>query len=96
MRYASSSLARPGPAPAAREFEQPPGMIAAAGPDWRQVATPSDRDRLRDWRSAFVDALRRRGQAGHAADIAREGALLEPDAALGGGPIPERHCIAAG
>ena len=47
-----------------------------------------DRERLREWRDAFVAALRAARAGGHAAEIAREGALLEPDAALGGGPIP--------
>ena len=56
--------------------------------DWRQIATPDDRGRLRDWRSAFVSALAAARAAGHAAEIAREGVLLEPDAALVGGPIP--------
>jgi hypothetical protein len=56
--------------------------------DWRVVATDNDRERLRDWRSAFTKALAQARAAGHAADIAREGALLEPDAALGPVPIP--------
>ena len=56
--------------------------------DWRAIATPDDRGRLRDWRSAFVSALKAARANGHAAEIAREGALLEPDAALGGPPIP--------
>lgn len=56
--------------------------------NWREVATPDDRARLRDWRSSLVASLADARAHGHAADIAREGALLEPDAALGGGPIP--------
>jgi hypothetical protein len=56
--------------------------------DWRAVATSDDRDRLRDWRNAFVSGLEAARAAGHAGAIAREGALLEPDSALGGGPIP--------
>lgn len=56
--------------------------------DWRAVATNDDRERLRDWRDAFVSGLRAARAAGHADAIEREGALLEPDAALGGGPIP--------
>jgi hypothetical protein len=54
---------------------------------WQEVATPGDRQRLRDWRSAFSDALRQARAAGHGADIEREASLLEPDAALGG-PVP--------
>jgi len=56
--------------------------------DWREVATNQDRERLRDWRSTFVAALRDARAAGHSAAIASEGALLEPDAAIIGPPIP--------
>ena len=63
-------------------------VIQSPAPDWRQTATSDDRDRLRDWRGAFVSALKDARASGHDAEIAREGALLEPDAALGGGPIP--------
>lgn len=63
-------------------------VIERAPRDWRLVATADDRGRLRDWRSAFVEGLREARAAGHAADIAQEGPLLDPDSALGGGPIP--------
>ena len=63
-------------------------MIAQSTRDWRQVASSADRERLRDWRGAFVEAVAAARNAGHGADVAREGALLEPDAARGGGPIP--------
>lgn len=49
---------------------------------WRAAATGEDRDRLRDWRDAWTEALAEARAAGHAAEIAREGALLDPDAAL--------------
>jgi hypothetical protein len=55
---------------------------------WQVVATQADRQRLRDWRGAFTKALGQARAAGHAADIAREGKLLDPDAALGPVPIP--------
>ena len=64
------------------------GSPIAASTDWRQVATASDRDRLRDWRTAFTRALDQARKAGHAAEIEREGRLLEPDAAIGPVPIP--------
>ena len=67
---------------------QPARLIPEWTTDWRRVATEDDRARLRDWRSTFVTALASARRAGHSAEIAREGALLEPDAALGGGPIP--------
>lgn len=70
------------------EFQQAPGVVAQPARDWRAVATESDRLRLREWRSAFVDALRSARAGGHSADVAREGVLLDPDAALGGGPMP--------
>ena len=56
--------------------------------NWRTVATQHDRDRLRGWRTSFAEALAMARRSGHSAEIAREGALLNPDAALGGGPIP--------
>ena len=60
----------------------------ATSTDWHEIATASDRERLRDWRTAFTKALDQARKAGHSAEIAREGRLLEPDAALGPVPIP--------
>lgn len=57
-------------------------------PTWRATATEDDRRRIREWRTAFVEALREARAAGHGAAIDREGALLEPDAALPGAAIP--------
>ena len=68
--------------------QQSGAVIDHAPRDWRAVATADDRDRLRDWRGAFVEGLREAKAAGHEAEITREGKLLDPDAALGGGPIP--------
>jgi hypothetical protein len=62
------------------------GVIANPSRDWRSVVTTTDRERLREWRTAFVAALAK-ARTTHAAEIAREGVLLDPDAALGGGPI---------
>jgi hypothetical protein len=67
---------------------QSTGMLPQWSKDWRQVATENDRKRLRDWRSSFVDGLTAARKAGHSAEIAREGALLDPDAAQAGGTIP--------
>lgn len=50
--------------------------------EWRDVATEHDRDRLRQWRTAWVQGLAKAQAAGHGAAIAGEGALLQPDAAL--------------
>jgi hypothetical protein len=69
-------------------LEQPSGLIARWTTAWKEVATADDRQRLADWRTTFVNALDAARKGGHAADIAREGALLEPDAALGPPGIP--------
>ena len=69
-------------------IEQPEGLIPRWTTAWREVATIDDRDRLHDWRKTFTDAIDAAKKAGHAADIDQEGALLQPDAAIGGGPIP--------
>lgn len=66
----------------------PKAIISTAGTDWRTVATDSDRGKLRDWRSAFVEGLAQARAGGHGAAIDAEGVLLQPDAALGGDPIP--------
>ena len=70
---ALSACATRGPAPVAS--------------DWRAVATPDDRERLREWRGGFARALAKARAAGHGAAIDAEGRLLVPDAALGG-PLP--------
>lgn len=74
--------ARPGVAPVA----SPPPPLAAEPSDWRHLATPADRDRLRRWRDAWVTALAQaRDAAGPA--LITNGALLSIDAALPG-PVP--------
>lgn len=60
----------------------------ASSSDWRAIATASDRQRLRDWRTAFTKALEQAHKAGHSGEIAAEGPLLQPDAGLGPVPIP--------
>lgn len=70
-------------------IEQPSGLIPRWTTAWKDVATETDRQRLADWRKSFVAALDAASKAGHAADIAREGTLLEPDAALGPPAIPD-------
>jgi hypothetical protein len=50
--------------------------------DWRQVATDADRNRLRNWRQAWVAALTKARESGNAPAIAAQGALFEPDRAL--------------
>ncbi|HEX5183288.1 MAG TPA: DUF4893 domain-containing protein [Allosphingosinicella sp.] len=48
---------------------------------WRTVATRDDHVRISDWRKAWVKALAV-AQPGHPAEVAAEGPLLVPDAAL--------------
>jgi hypothetical protein len=55
---------------------------------WRSVATEQDRERVREWRDAWVRALARARAAGHGSAIAAEGVLLEPDAAQDGAAPP--------
>lgn len=58
------------------------GPGASASLDWRSIATDSDRERLRQWRTALVRGLEKARKAGHAASLAKEGKLLEPDSAI--------------
>jgi hypothetical protein len=69
-------------------IEQPSGLIPRWTTAYKQVVSENDRGRLRDWRKSFESGLDAARKAGHAADIAREGALLDPDAAIAGPAIP--------
>lgn len=61
---------------------------SAAEATWRSVATANDRERLREWRTAWLEALEKARRAGHGGEISAEGVLLEPDAALAEAAIP--------
>jgi len=67
-------------------LEQPSGLIPRWTTAWREVATDDDESRLRDWRKSFVDALASANKT-NGADVAREGRLLDPDAALAIQPL---------
>ena len=67
---------------------EPATHVVHAERGWRSAATEADRERLREWRGAFVSALAAAREAGHGSDIEREGALLDPDAALPQPAIP--------
>ena len=82
-----AALATLGLAACAAIPRETPSFVATSA-DWRAIATSTDRGRLRDWRTAFTKALDQARKAGHAAEVAREGRLLDPDAALGPVPIP--------
>lgn len=64
-----------------------PEAAVAVAAEWRDIATPADRKRLHDWRAAWVKALSQ-ARAAHRAEIAAEGALLDPDAALPAAALP--------
>ena len=70
-------------------IRQPSSMVPQPTSNWRAVVTASDRARLRDWRPAFVGALAAARASGHGAEIAAEGALLEPDSALAEATMPD-------
>jgi hypothetical protein len=60
----------------------PETAVPADGPGWRRMATEGDRERLRNWRKAWVKALAAARASGHGAEIAAAGPLLDPDAAM--------------
>lgn len=68
--------------------EQPAGLIPRYTVAYKEAISQDDRARLRDWRKTFVGALAEAKEAGRAADIAGEAALLDPDAALAGPSLP--------
>ena len=79
---ACAAAQEPAPSPAAPTA---PSLMPPCDPStasWRVLATEADRRRLRDWRQAWTGALEQARAGGHAEEIAREGALLEPDVAL--------------
>ena len=69
-------------------LQPPTEIVRTPSFDWHAIATDRDRVKLRDWRTSFTAALAAARASGHSGEIAREGALLDPDAAIGG-PIPD-------
>lgn len=69
-------------------IEQPAGLIPRYTTAYKEVMSENDRVRLRDWRKAFEAALNAARAGGRSAEIAREGALLDPDAAIASPSIP--------
>lgn len=65
-----------------RQLDREGALVDSPASDWRAVATPADRTRLRDWRSTFMMALKTARAAGKGSEIDAEGVLLRPDAAL--------------
>ena len=69
-------------------IEQPSGMIPRWTTAWKEVVTDDDRQRLAAWRAEFVGAVQAARAGGHASEVAREGSLLDPDAAISSPAIP--------
>ena len=63
-------------------IRDPGPPVPEPAPDWRSIATDHDRSRIRSWRTAWMEAVRKAQASGHGAEIAREGALLQPDVAI--------------
>ncbi len=55
---------------------------------WQSVATAADRDRMRDWRTAWDEALPRARKADTKA-VAAEPVLFDPDRALADAALPQ-------
>ena len=69
-----------------REVVAPPSAERPSD-TWHSLVTDDDRNRIRHWRDAWTEALAQ-AQPAFAAAIAREGPLLDPDAALPGARLP--------
>ena len=67
---------------ASKSEQGPLSAAAPAAPDWRAIATDHDRERLRNWRTAWMEGVRKAQASGKGGAIAREGALLQPDVAI--------------
>lgn len=51
---------------------------------WQRVITNNDRNRLKNWRTAWVAGLKEARDGGFSAAVLKEGALLDPDAGQNG------------
>lgn len=57
--------------------------------EWRRVATPADRERLRGWRQAWTAALAKAAASANASVVTADPALFDPDRALPDATPPE-------
>lgn len=60
------------------EAAQPPAQSSG----WRAVATDNDKNRIRNWYTAWKEALASANAGGYAMQVSQESDLLNPDAAL--------------
>ena len=71
------------------------GPLAAAAvnsaPDWHEVATDDDQQRLRSWRDAWIKASDAVRAAGEGAKLDADPQLFDPDRALAS-PAPPPCC----
>jgi Domain of unknown function (DUF4893) len=74
--------------PACAKDEAGPAAAVPAIAGWRDVATDSDLERARKWRTAWVRSIAKARANGHSAEIDREGLLLDPDSGLRGAAPP--------
>lgn len=68
-------------------YREATSTTAFTSDNWRQIATDADRERLRNWRKAWDEAL----PAAKLADpraVAAEPVLFDPDVALGDASLP--------
>lgn len=74
--------------------EGPATDRASVRADWRTMATAADRDRLRRWRTVWLDALGRARASGAGRQIDAQPALFDPDRALPDAmpPAGDYHC----
>ena len=64
----------------------PPPVAEKGG--WRNVATVHDKDRIRNWYTAWKQALEAANQGGYGAQVSEAGDVLRPDAALPNPHLP--------
>lgn len=57
-------------------------------PQWQDIATPADRERIRNWYQAWKAGLEKARTAGFGAAIAKEGPLLQPIASQADPALP--------
>ena len=72
----------------ARSLRPAAARDAAVSTDWRQVATPADRIRLRGWRQAWVNALAKVVDPDEMAALQADALLFDPDRVLAGATPP--------
>lgn len=65
-----------------KSFEAEPKPLKLRPNDWHTIVSSADRDRLAKWRTAWMAGLDMANGSGSRAQVAAQGVLLKPDAAL--------------